>query len=97
MTTREQVRDHLIETLQSMAHEWDEQPEITEDTLILGDMNWRSIEIIYLINMLQQHYQRSFPFEAFLKELQARNVSDTSVGQWIDFLITELNKPCEAA
>jgi acyl carrier protein len=96
MTTREMVRNHLIETLQSMGDEWEDQPEITEETLMLGNMNWRSIEIIYLTNALQQHYQRSFPFEEFLQKVQAREISDTSVGEWVDFLTSELNKGTEA-
>lgn len=97
MTTREAVRDHLIRTLQSMGDEWEEQPEITEETLILGNMNWRSIEVVYLANALQQHYQRPFPFEEFLKQVEAREVRDTTVGEWVDFVTAELNKDAGAA
>lgn len=97
MTTRDAVRDHLIETLESMGDEWEEQTEVTEETLILGNMNWRSIEIVYLANALQQHYQRPFPFEEFLKEVEARAVPDTTVGEWIDFITAELNKDTASA
>jgi len=69
-----------------MGDEWDDSEAVSEDTRILGDLNWRSVEIVYLVNELQKHYQQVFPFEEFIRTIEVRETPDSSVGEWVDFI-----------
>jgi acyl carrier protein len=84
--TRESVLAYFLEVLQTMGEEWEDSTAATEDTLIMGNLNWRSIEIVYLANALQQHYGQVFPFEEFLKTVGERESKDATVGEWVSFV-----------
>ena len=86
---REQVKEHFIETLKSLDEDG-EYEEITEGTFLIGDMNWRSIEVIYLSNAIQEHYGQLFPFNDLFEKIGAREVQDISVGEWVDFIHANL-------
>lgn len=87
---RSEVLDHFLQTLHSMQDEWADEVHLTEDSLILGNLNWRSIEMVYLANALQMHYGRVFPFEALLQQVERREEKDISVREWVDFIVTAL-------
>ena len=88
---RDEILAYFQELLLSMGEEWNYGETISDDTRILGDLNWRSVEIVYLVNELQKHYQRVFPFEQFLRTIEARETPDSSVGEWVDFIHEHLS------
>jgi hypothetical protein len=93
--SREEVLDYFLETLRSMGDEWEDEVEVTEDTLIMGNLNWRSIEIVYLANALQQRFEQVFPFEEFLQQIEQREVKDITVREWVDFVYSHLEDRSE--
>ena len=88
--SRSEVLDHFLQTLSSMQDEWADEVHLTEESLIMGNLNWRSIEMVYLANALQMHYGRVFPFEALLQQIEQREEKDISVREWVDFIVTTL-------
>ena len=84
--SRDKVLAHFLEVLSSMGEEWEDSAVIAEDARILGDLNWRSVEIVYLVNELQNYYQQVFPFEEFLKVIEARESKDSTVSEWVEFI-----------
>jgi hypothetical protein len=86
--SRGEVLEHLLQTLHSMRDEWADEVHLTEDSLIMGNQNWRSIEIVYVANVLQTHYRRIFPFEALMQQIEQRERKDVSVREWVDFVVT---------
>ena len=88
--SRQQVFEDFQQILQSMGEEWDDSTAVSDDTRILGDLNWRSVEIVYLVNEVQKRYQQVFPFEEFLRGIDVRDSQDASVGEWVDFIHAHL-------
>jgi hypothetical protein len=72
--------------VRSLSEDWEGGGEIGEGTYFIADMNWRSMDIIYLANSLQEHYGRTFPFTDLFTEIGQREQPDISIGEWVDFL-----------
>jgi len=89
--SREDVLSYFMEVLQSMGDEWEDASSVTEDSLIMGNLNWRSIEIVYLANAMQRKYGRKFPFEQWLKTIEQRETKDVTVREWVDFIHSNLD------
>ena len=89
--TRDDIRAHFVGVLGSMGDEWEDLPEVTDDTKIMGNLNWRSIELAYLANATQSHYQQAFPFTEFLQSIEARDEQDITVREWVDFVYQNMS------
>ena len=90
MATREEVSAHLMGLLKQVAHDWDVEGGITEQTRLFADLNFESLDLVVLGTTLQEHYARSFPFAEFFAEVGRRQEKDLTVGQWLDFLYEHL-------
>jgi len=88
---REEVLEYFLGLLRSLSEDRDSGTDITEDTYLLGNMNWRSIEVIYLANNMQEHYGQQFPFAEFFAGIAQKEVRDISVSEWVDFIHANLN------
>src|SRR5262245_18073069 len=84
--TREEVFKHFVGLLPQVSKEWDPDEEITDQTHLLGDMNWRSIEVIMLAHQTQEHYGTAFPFNDFFSRSAEKKVRDLTVGEWVEFV-----------
>ena len=89
--SREDVLEYVVGVLSSLGEEAGADADITEGTYLLGNLNWRSIEVIYLANSMQEHYGRVFPFADFFAQVAQRERRDLSVGEWVDFIHAQLN------
>ena len=81
----------LLPTVGENAADWEEHTEITEDTLLLGDLDWGSIEVVILANAMQERYGQLFPFIEWFRGLGRQGRQDISVGDWVDFVHTHLD------
>ena len=89
---REDVLGYFLGLLRTLSEDHGAGGEdITEDTYLLGNMNWRSIEVIYLANNMQEHYGQQFPFAEFFAQVAQREHRDISVGEWVNFIFKHLN------
>src|SRR5438874_1552908 len=89
--SREEVRDYVMEVIQSVGEEW-EQTQVTEDSSIMGNLNWRSIEILYLAQSIQQRFEKQLPFQEFLKGVEAREQKDLTIRELVDFVYLNLDQ-----
>jgi hypothetical protein len=90
--SREEVLAYVIEVLRSLEEDSETSHEISEDTYILGDRSWRSIDVIFLANTVQEHFDQKFPFTDLFNEIGQREVKDITVGEWVDFLYKNLGQ-----
>lgn len=90
--SRDEVVRDTLRFLQERADEQGEDVELSEDTYMLGDMNWSSLEIVVMANTAQQQYRQLFPFEDLFAGIAAKEHKDITVGEWADFLCEHLGK-----
>ncbi len=89
--SRDAVLAYVIGLLEALEDDLEGAGPITEGTYLLGDRNWRSIDVVYLANSMQEHYGRTFPFTELFAEIGRREIKDISVGEWVDFIHQQLN------
>jgi len=85
---RETVLKTVIEVLRDMTSDWDLEfdGEIGQDTRLVGDLAFESIDVVHLIVMLGEVYQeKDIAFEKLLME-DGRYVTDLAVRPLVDFL-----------
>ena len=89
---RDVVVKQLVEALEDMTSDWDIDfsGKIGEDTLLVGDLAFESIDVVHLIVTLGEIFrQKDLGFERILME-DGRYVSELSVAQIADFLAETL-------
>ena len=85
---RDVVLKQVIDALRDMTSDWDIEfaGEIDENTLLVGDLAFESIDVVHLIVTLGEVYQeQDLGFEQILIE-EGRYVTDLRVSQLADFL-----------
>ena len=90
--SRDVVVKQLVEVLEDMTSDWDIEfsGKIAEQTMLVGDLAFESIDVVHLIVTLGQIYEeKDLGFERILIE-DGRYVSDLSVAQIADFLVKTL-------
>jgi acyl carrier protein len=91
---RESVYCDLVATIREMTDDWelDFQGDIGPETRIVADLAFESIDVVQLIVMLEERYQRKeLPFEELLME-DGRYVDDVKIGDVVDFLTAHLRR-----
>ena len=86
--SRDVVLKQLVEVLEDMTSDWDIEfsGKIAEDTCLVRDLAFESIDVVHLIVTLGQLYdEKDLGFERILIQ-DGRYVSDLSVTQIADFL-----------
>jgi hypothetical protein len=89
---RDEVFGHFVELLSKVRKDRDPDEGVTDRTSLLGDMNWRSIELIALAHVTQEHYRQEFPFNDLLERVANRKPRDLTAGEWVDFIHAHLNR-----
>jgi acyl carrier protein len=91
---RESVYQDLVATIREMTDDWelDFEGDIGPETRIVADLAFESIDVVQLIVMLEERYQRKeLPFEELLME-DGRYVDDVKIADVVDFLTTHLRR-----
>jgi acyl carrier protein len=92
--SREEVLADLVALLPTVgegASPWPEEIKIVEDTLLLGDLGWSSIEVVILATATQERYGQLFSFMEWWQQLGRQGHRDISVGEWVEFVHANLN------
>jgi hypothetical protein len=92
-TSREAVLEDLLQRLRRLSGGWEDAGAISEETYLLGNMNWQSINLVVLANEMQEYYARVFPFSEFFAEVSQKDEKDVSVREWVDFVYGNLQRP----
>jgi len=94
--SQEQILAVLRDLLEELKEDW-ETVEITRDTMILGDLDFESIDAVALGGAIQDHYGEKLPFAKYFAKLSEQGVDDISVGDIVDFIHEHLQDGQEAA
>ncbi|MGH8549675.1 MAG: acyl carrier protein [Methylococcales bacterium] len=92
MNNKQENLQSVIKILTEITSEWDTgfAGGISETTTLVNDLGFESIDIVYLLSAIEQHYgRRDFPFEDLLME-DGRHVDDLRVSQIVDFLTKQM-------
>jgi acyl carrier protein len=89
--SRNEVLVDFVQFLGRLADDWEYGGDISEETYLLADMGLASLDVVILANAIQEHYGQPFPFPEFYAEIGQRPRRDVSVGEWVDFIHSNLN------
>jgi acyl carrier protein len=95
LLTRDRVRNDLIVLLENAREDWDHSLTITDSTGIFHDLGFESIDAVGLGSALEGHFEQSLPFPEFMSRAKEQNLADITVGQLLDFLMTNLEASAE--
>jgi hypothetical protein len=90
--TREDVLGVVVQLVQRLSADWEDGGDVGEGTRLLGNMNWRSLDVVVLANDLQDHYGRAFPFSELFAEIGKREERDILIGELTDFVWEHLER-----
>ncbi|MEI6126777.1 MAG: phosphopantetheine-binding protein [Pseudomonadota bacterium] len=82
---RESIFKTVAGMIQQMQGDWEYAGEITDDTFLVSDLGFESLDIVVLGETIQQHYEAVMPFSQFLADVGQREVRDISVGECVAF------------
>jgi acyl carrier protein len=83
---REQVVADAISLLAQHREEWEYSGEVTEDTLLFGELGLTSLDAVVLVALTEERYGRKLPFPQFYAEMVEKGARDLSVGEWVSFV-----------
>jgi hypothetical protein len=82
----------LVPTVRDDAAHWGDQNQIAEETRLLGDLGWGSIEVVILATATQERYGGVFPFIEWWEEIGRQGGKDIAVREWVNFVHAQLNE-----
>ena len=89
---RSKIFEDLVAILQEMIDDWgvDLEEPIGDETKLVGDLEFSSIDIIHLVVAIEEHFERpKMGFNDLLME-DGKYVQDLGVGQVVDFIDQKL-------
>ena len=89
--SREEILADVMLLLRRLADDWEYGGDITEDTYFFADMGLQSLDVVVLGTAVQEHYGQVLPFPKLFAEIGQRELRDSSVGEWVDFIYKHLN------
>jgi acyl carrier protein len=89
---RDQIFDDLTHIISSLSEDWELSDPITEETYLIKDLGFESIDIVILCTNVEQHYNRQIPFAEFLAQIGQREVRDIRMDELVEFFYRHLQK-----
>lgn len=89
--SRNDILVDILQILNELADDWEYDDDITQETLLISDMGFASLDVVILANTAQQRFGQVFPFPEFFAEIGQRENRDVSVGEWVDFISQHMN------
>ena len=94
--SREAIMEDILNLLHQLAEDWEYAGEISSETRLFTDMGLASLDVVILGTAIQEQYGQVLPFQDFYAEVGESGAQDIPVGQWVDFIHSELNKTSTA-
>lgn len=85
------VRGDILSILDKLSEDWEYTEEITSDTYFISDLGFESIDLVVLGTTLEKKYEKKLPFARFYAEVGLREVRDISLGEFVDFVVRNVN------
>ena len=87
---------NLVEDILNQGEEFDLDDPITADTLLIGDLDFASIDFVQLCVGIEEKLNEKLGFHDLLMQ-NGQYVDDLTIGQFVDFVETRLNSPASAS
>jgi acyl carrier protein len=97
LATIEHIFQSLSKIINSLKDEWEYSGEITPDTSLFTDLDFESIDAVVLGSMIEEHYNRPFPFAEYLASIgesaggNKDGVRDIKVRDLVGFIYRNLS------
>ena len=92
--TRDAIQNEIVHILTDITQDWDLDLSdgISGSTRLMADLACESMDIVMLIVAIEERFSRKgLPFETLLME-EGRYISELSVDEVTDFLVSELSE-----
>jgi acyl carrier protein len=87
---QEHIFQSLSKIINSLKDEWEYSGEITPDTSLFTDLDFESIDAVVLGSMIEEYYNRPFPFAEYLASIGEKEVRDIKVKDLVSFIYQNL-------
>ena len=94
-TSRQEILDYVLKTLEDLAQDWDQTDAVTEKTLLFSELGFESLDAVVLGTNIQDHFDTQMPFSELLVEIGEQQ-RDLSVGELVDFIDTHVSRKAAA-
>ena len=99
MIARDAIVRELVALVADVVRDWDLDLSggVREDTRLVADLGFQSIDVVMLIGEIHRHFgRRNLPFERLLVR-DGRYAPEIRVAEVADFLAAHLNEPAPVA
>jgi acyl carrier protein len=90
-TTREQIQDYILTTLQELCQDWDYSRPVGPDSRLFTELGLESLDAVVLGTTIQEHFQKPLPFAELLAEI-GREQRDLTIRELVEFVDQHLNR-----
>ena len=90
--SREEILADVLQSVRLMSDDWEYDAPITEETNLISDLGFQSMDLAILSGSLQSHYDQFLPFPDFFEKITQSGRKDVSIGDWVDFIYEQLNR-----
>jgi acyl carrier protein len=91
--TRDQILAEVLDLLNSVVRDWEFEGEVGANTRLFADLAFESLDLVVLGAKVQERFGQTFPFPEFFAEIGQRDVRDLTIGEWVAFIETNLQRP----
>lgn len=93
--SQEKIFSSVSKIINSLKDEWEYSGDITPETSLFTDLDFESIDAVVLGSMIEEHYNRPFPFAEYLAGVGEKEVQDIKVKDLVLFIHQNLEKRYE--
>jgi|ERR1041385_368415 acyl carrier protein len=91
-----QIRSEITQLLQETINTWNLGEEsIHDDTRLIGDLGFASVDLIHLMASIEMRFHRKFPYDEIIIR-DGQYVDDITVLELINFVSRNLNREIPA-
>ncbi|MFB8790603.1 MAG: phosphopantetheine-binding protein [Potamolinea sp.] len=85
-----EIQSAIVNILKDMTQEWDlDLSDISNETKLVEDLNFGSIDIIHLIVAIEEHFKKKLGFNELLMN-DGQYVDDISIEELVSFVFHKL-------
>jgi len=82
----------LLQIIEELFEDWEYSGKITQETTLLSDLGFQSIDAVALGSAVEDHYDQKIPFAQYLSDLEEKGISDIKLGDFARFIQKNLNR-----